>query len=75
MASSRVVLFALAVARVAARAKALHCLKLRWMKLKVLPLLLLITTLVNIIIKVLLERSAGEVALRAGCLFFFIRST
>ena len=54
----RVVLFALAVARVAAGAESLHCLKLRWMKLEVLPLLLLVTTLVNIIIKVLLKRSA-----------------
>ena len=51
-------LFAFAVARVTARAEALHCLKLRWMKLEVLPLLLLVTTLVNIIIKVLLKRSA-----------------
>ena len=58
MAPSRVVLFAFAVARVTARAEALHCLKLRWMKLEVLPLLLLVTTLVNIIIKVLLKRSA-----------------
>ena len=70
----RVVLFALAVARVAAGAESLHCLKLRRMKFKVLPLLLLMTAFVNIIIQVPLERSAGKVALRAGRLLLFICS-